>query len=136
MLNRVAYGCRGVLLRTDAEQRPLFDQWYAVEQRGMPMEAESFLAMLHSDAQHIANNHGPEGFKLFWPEVRIHRAVYERNWEELRRLAFPLIRLRGEMIGRPCGYLLTELVEAVPADGGEHTVVCPRCGNTVSVRKG
>lgn len=37
----------------------------------------------------------------------------------------------GKRIG--CGADLTQEILSVPQDGEEHTVVCPMCGNDISV---
>jgi predicted RNA-binding Zn-ribbon protein involved in translation (DUF1610 family) len=34
-----------------------------------------------------------------------------------------------------CGANLTTLIAAVPADGENHEVECPKCGNKATVRK-
>lgn len=39
----------------------------------------------------------------------------------------------GQLV--PCGYDLTELYGAVPEDGEDYTVECPRCGNVSRLRK-
>jgi len=41
----------------------------------------------------------------------------------------------GKEIREYCGNNITELVEKVPADGEDHSVKCPKCGNEVGVRK-
>lgn len=35
----------------------------------------------------------------------------------------------------PCNTDITGLIEAVPVDGADHEVKCPRCGNVSSVRR-
>lgn len=123
------YGCRGPLLRTDEAQRPLFDQWYEIEQAGRAEAAGGFYLMLHEDAERIAGHAVP------LPHNRLVDAVAHANWGELRRLTFPMIRLRAEAVGRPCGADLTPLIDAVPQDDAVHKLACPACGNAIEVRK-
>lgn len=50
--------------------------------------------------------------------------------------AGPRIFQEGEVLGREgCGFDVTELIEAIPFDGQDHSVECPQCRTVASVMR-
>lgn len=126
--------CRGKLIREEKQQRRYFDAWYAAEREGDKEYALKLIDMLEGERRKIALKLAPG----YFPPPLLARPMgeddedprLELSWAQLRRKAFPLIRLRTSLLGRPCGHDLTEQLAEVEADGQEHQYECPKCGNT------
>ena len=64
-----------------------------------------------------------------------------QTWEALGKLSRPRYRCRGPRVGddsierKGCGAVLDKLIDKVKADGENHGIECPKCGNLSSVRK-
>lgn len=59
-------------------------------------------------------------------EFKVRHLQDEEEWS---------FRLRVARSRSGCGRDLTEVIEALPEDGVEYTVVCSDCGNKVAVRR-
>lgn len=116
--------CRGPLVVTDKAQAAGFKAWYALEATGYWGGAVKLLAKLVTNAQLVADKlHGAPGkFRVTCADVE------EGNWDGLRRVIFPFIRLFAEKVGKPCSVDLNEEVVRHPWDGAEHVTDCPGCG--------
>ncbi len=114
--------CRGPYLISEERQQLGFEAWRAVEDTD-----EKGARQLIKDLIQEANNHTPSGMVL-------DRALPEEegNWPALKRIALPLIRLRGDEVGQGCGWDLNEEILKHPFDGAEHMTDCPQCGIEIS----
>lgn len=113
--------CRGPYVTDAEEQAEGFDEWRGIE--GVDEKAaRALITRLEERATELA----PTGMAVAAPPVG------EGDWEGLKRAAFPLIRLRGDRIGRGCGWDLNEEIIKHPFDGGEHVTECPNCGISIS----
>ena len=115
--------CRGVHLVREKEQRSRFDAWTALEDSADLKGA----SVMISNLVEAANKHTKSGFVVSEP-------IYtgDEGFDDLRRIAFPLIRLRGDKIGQGCGWDLNEEILKHPFDGAEHLTTCPNCGIEMS----
>jgi hypothetical protein len=43
--------------------------------------------------------------------------------------------MKGHRKRKGCGQNLTDLIAKIPADGNEHKLKCPKCGNIAKVEK-
>ena len=123
IVEAVTKRCRGVHLVEPEKQTTRFEAWYALERKDNVKGAAKMIAELAE----AANEHTPAGYIVSAPIV-----PEDADWDALRRLAFPLIRLRGDAVGRTCGWDLNEEIVQHPFDGAEHLTECPNCGIEIS----
>lgn len=116
--------CLGPLMLKDEVWQKNLKLWEGIEDAGDMASAHDFIVMLVNDAKKVAH----PGFKLSPPED------LPEDWVALRRIALPFIRLRGNKIGRACGYDVNDLVVAAGFDGEEHSAKCPNCGTMITWR--
>ncbi len=112
--------CRGKYLVEPEKEAERFEQWRVIMDAGDETAALDMIAGLAEEATALA------------PFTVVARPVVEGNWESLQRAAFPLIRLRGDTVGKGCGWDLNEEIVLHPFDGAEHETECPTCGHSIS----
>ena len=111
--------CRGPLMHDSESEREGFDRWRELEAKGDDEGAREMIDLLVLEAQEVA----APGFR-----VRLPGMPEKGNWMGLRRVGFPLIRLRGDAVGRGCGADLNDEIVSHPFDGAEHETACHDCG--------
>ena len=112
--------CRGPYLVEPEKEAERFEQWRDIVDSGDEPAALAMIAGLAEEATAIA------------PFTVHSRPVKEGDWESLQRAALPLIRLRGDTVGKGCGWDLNEEIVLHPFDGAEHVTECPNCGISMS----
>lgn len=130
--------CRGALLRDEKAQGPYFRWWYAAEEKDDRAAAIALIEELEAERKKIAAKNAPG----YMPQPLLAGPGpddeadprLELDWAQLRRKAFPLIRLRTSLIGRPCGRNLIDQILEAPFDGAVHPYRCPKCGNEGTFR--
>ncbi len=115
--------CRGPLLVDPEIERVNFDRWYVLEELRDVDGVGGLLGELYENAKQLA----APGFKLGAVPALVVDPNDAETWEYLRRLVFPMIRLRGDKVGKPCGYDQNQIVVAHPYDGETRQVPCPDC---------
>lgn len=112
--------CRGPYLVHPEEEAKRFAAWYSLEEKNDEHAMRQMIWALMQEAEEET----ARGFTL-----RLAGPPYEqRDLQALRRIAFPLIRLRGDTVGKPCGWNLNEEIVKHAFDGAEHVTDCPGCG--------
>lgn len=123
--------CLGPCIYDEKTMRGLFDAWYKIEKEGIidnnRGKGIGFVKGLFEETKKLAKKVSPK-FQFSIPEV------FPDDWEGLRRMAFPLMKLRTSKIGKPCGHNMAFDVVEHPFDGSEHKDECPNCGNKRSWR--
>lgn len=116
--------CMGPLLIKPEVEAANFEVWHKIEAKGDDKAARAMIEELVKAADKVA-------FPGFVPTPTMPA---KGDFAELRRIALPLIRLRGNRVGQGCNYDHNELICAEAFDGAEHEVECPGCGTPVSWR--
>ena len=119
--------CRGSLLVDAKVEAANFIRWYAFEDASDVDGAIVLIDELYEAAKKVV----APGFKLGKLPLVVDADAFG-VWEYLRRIAFPMIRLRGDKVGKPCGYDLNQEIVKHPYDGEEHEMACPGCGTPTS----
>lgn len=132
-IRAVKKSCRGPALADPKVVREHFDLWYELEAKGKTEPMLVMISALRIAAQDVA----AKGFIVSLPPNADEPGVLAGEEEcgtvaELRRAAFPLIRLRGDTVGRGCGRDFNETILAYPFDGTENKDECPGCGVVTS----
>ena len=123
IVTAVTKRCRGIHLISPEDQAERFEAWRALEDKGNIKGATKMIGELVE----IANEHTPKVFVMSEPTI-----PDDVDWDALRRLALPLIRLRGDKVGQSCGWDLNQEIVKHPFDGAEHITECPNCGISMS----
>lgn len=154
--------CRGPIVVPYDKWRWNLDKWYEIDGQRDAAAAVRFILQVQAEAQRYAVPGVQIALPAVLPEPKLlgaeakdrtvlvkakglvgqflgrKLAIEDRappvDWALLRRAALPLIRLRAERIGKPCGYDMGQEFKKYPSDGTEHESVCPKCGNIVSWR--
>ncbi len=116
--------CRGPYLVEAQDEEDRFAEWRRIEAADDEGAARDMIDRLVV----AANAAAVPGF-VFTP-----RTVAPGDWDGLRRVVFPLIRLRGDMVGHTCGWDLNEEIVKHPFDAAEHETKCPTCDINISWR--
>lgn len=126
-VRKIGRTCRGPLLVDPKVEAANFKEWYVLEETGDVDGAIKMIGELHDEAKKLA----APGFKFGKPKIVVD-ADAPAVWDYLRRLAFPVIRLRGDKVGKPCGHDLNQEIVRHPYDGEMYEMKCPKCGTPTS----
>lgn len=127
--------CRGDYVHSAEVMRAWFDRWYVILEARDLEGAHVLAAQAREAAQEAAGPRYPVRLPPWLEDEPDEESRHMlAHWEKIKRVVFPLMALRRDLIGDPCGYDLTRLFAAVPLNGAEHEAPCPGCGRTVSWR--
>jgi len=126
-VRKVGRTCRGPLLVDPKVEAANFTKWYGLEEAGDVDGVIAMIGELYDEAKKLA----APGFRFGAPRVVVD-ADAPGAWDYLRRIAFPFIRLRGDKVGKGCGYDLNQEILKHPYDGEGHEIECPECGTPTS----
>lgn len=130
--------CAGPLVRRPKEMADLWARWHALAKAyrsndNPPKAAQDLVAFvdeLTGQAQAVARELGVDPRSVIVKPVTASSA-----FDDIKRAALPLIRLRGHRVGRGCGVDLTPVYVAAeldrtdrPFDGQTVAYTCPKCG--------
>lgn len=111
--------CRGPLQYSNEDEQALFKKWYVFEAKDDFNGARKFILVLFAAAQKFAT----PGFRVSVPSI-----PEEDEWITIRRAGWTYLRVRGQLVGRACGWDLNEEIMRHKFDGAEHETECPICG--------